>query len=83
MTFNVAPGLIAGAVVAICAFSLPTVMHAAPEPPVSRIPIVFKTSWPDLVALADAAIPNARANRPSAKVPTPQTILCATRTIGS
>lgn len=57
MTFNVAPGLIAGAVVAICAFSLPTVMHAAPEPPVSRIPIVFKTSWPDLVALADAAIP--------------------------
>ena len=58
MAFNVFRGLIASAVVALCtAVSFPTAMRAAPEPLVSRIPIVFKTSWPDLVALEDAAIP--------------------------
>jgi hypothetical protein len=37
---------------------------ASSEPPISRIPVVFKTSWPAIVALADSAIPKCTGRPP-------------------
>jgi hypothetical protein len=39
-------------------------LAAAPEPPISSIPVVFKTPWPALVALADSAIPKCTGTPP-------------------
>ena len=36
----------------------------ASEPPISRIPVVFKTSWPAIVALADSTIPKCTGQPP-------------------
>jgi hypothetical protein len=55
--------LCAGA--ALLAVPQPLLAQATSELPVSRIPVVFKTPWPALRALADSAIPKCEGQPPA------------------